>query len=119
MKTITLNIPDEIVEIIDEYKNTFVIDSDEEAINKLIGLFPEFLMLKGRCAKMDLKPNQSYEIELINVHFELGLLGIKSGDRVIAESNNTKTGAMYFDIHHSGIKMNCVVYPEDYKIVNK
>ena len=48
---------------------------------------------------------------------ELTALGIRPGD--VIESNDVErtTGALHFTVHRHGSPYNCVVWPEDYEIV--
>lgn len=58
------------------------------------------------------------KIQLIgDLDFDLIMLGLKSGDIVWASSTNKITGAMYFERTYNGQTIDCVVWPENYKIV--
>ncbi len=48
---------------------------------------------------------------------ELQVIGCKPGDEVKVESWNAKTGACYFTKFRSDVNQSCVVWPEDYEIV--
>ncbi len=59
------------------------------------------------------------KIQLIgDLDFDLIVLGLKSGDIVWASSSPQRTtGAMYFERTYNGHTIDCVVWPENYKIV--
>lgn len=50
---------------------------------------------------------------------ELTRIGLKPGDVVTPESSCKKTGAMYFFKLHIGFSNTCVVWPENYEIINE
>lgn len=54
------------------------------------------------------------------LHPELKVLGLKEGDTVEAFTRNTETsGAMYFNRDYNGSTQQCVVYPDNYRILRK
>lgn len=48
---------------------------------------------------------------------ELKVIGCKPGDEVKVESFLPKTGAAYFTKHRNDVNQNCVVWPEDYEVI--
>lgn len=49
--------------------------------------------------------------------FDLTRLGLRPEMEVCAEADLVgKTGAMYFTVHRSGFSIECVVWPENYRV---
>ena len=60
------------------------------------------------------------KIELIgDIHPELQTLGLKAGDIISDAEKSKTTDAMYFTIYYNGFKMDCVVWSDNYKIVEE
>jgi hypothetical protein len=48
---------------------------------------------------------------------ELQVIGCKPGDEIKVTSMSEKTGAVYFTKYRNDVNQDCVVWPEDYEIV--
>ena len=48
---------------------------------------------------------------------ELFVIGCRAGDQVKVESRNDKTGACYFTKMRNDVSQSCVVWPEDYEVI--
>jgi hypothetical protein len=59
---------------------------------------------------MIIKLKESIDAELIAI-------GCKPGDEVKVESFLPKTGAAYFTKRGLAVPQNCVVWPEDYEVI--
>ncbi len=59
-------------------------------------------------------------IELIGIlDWELTRLGFKPGDVITDHTKPSPSGAVYFDYKKSVITQNCVVWSDNYKVINK
>ena len=69
------------------------------------------------------KENEALNMKKIrltgNLDYELKMLGIKTNDIVNVEEFNRTTGAAYFKKYIGNLSINCVVWPENYEILEK
>ena len=55
----------------------------------------------------------------VSIISELTAVGLRPGDEISSNDVNRKTGAVQFTVYHNGSSYNCVVWPEDYEIVEE
>ena len=53
-----------------------------------------------------------------SIHAELKAVGLKPGQIINSNEIDNITGAIYFRTFYNTVHIDCVVYPEDYKIVS-
>lgn len=52
--------------------------------------------------------------------WDLQKIGLKAGDKINTHTTPRKiSGAIFFDASHNGFKCECVVYPDNYDLVEK
>jgi len=55
-----------------------------------------------------------------NLDWELTRIGLAEGDEIDNIPDKVgKTGAVYFDKYYRSYKYECVVWPENYDVINK
>jgi hypothetical protein len=52
-----------------------------------------------------------------SINDELIAVGCKPGDEIKVEAISGKTGAVYFTKYRNDVNQQCVVYPEDYEVI--
>ncbi|HMM02037.1 MULTISPECIES: hypothetical protein [unclassified Dysgonomonas] len=50
--------------------------------------------------------------------WELTRLGLEPGDVIKEHSTPSQNGAVYFDQYYNGFKQTCVVWPDNYEIID-
>lgn len=54
-----------------------------------------------------------------DLHPELTMLGIKTGDHVnLILDRNSKSGAAHFQTTYNGFTIECTVWPDNYTLIN-
>lgn len=49
--------------------------------------------------------------------WEITRFGVKEGDVIQEHTKPGTNGAIYFTVHYGGFEQNCVVWPDNYKII--
>ena len=54
-----------------------------------------------------------------SINSELIAVGLRPGDEISSNDVNKTTGAVQFTRWHNGYSYDCVVWPEDYEVIQK
>ena len=54
-----------------------------------------------------------------NLDWDLKRLGYEEGDVIEAHSKPSENGAIYWTDHYAGLVQNCVVWSDNYELIDK